>query len=47
MWSKMKSTLRKLKARTVEDFDNAVCLALDSISLMDISNWFKHDGYSL
>ena len=47
MWSKMKSILRKLKARTAENFDSAVCLALDSISLIDISNWFKHDGYSL
>jgi transposase len=45
LWSKMKSFLRKEKARTHETLVEAIKLALKSISVDDIHAWFKHDGY--
>ena len=47
MWSKMKSYLRKAKARTKETLYEALKFALDSISISDITSWFKHTGYSV
>jgi transposase len=47
MWSKIKSYLRKVKARTVEALFKAIGDALNSISLSDISAWFSKDGYSI
>jgi transposase len=47
LWSKMKSFLRKKKARTYDTLMEAIRLALINISLDDISAWFKHDGYSI
>jgi len=45
VWSKVKAVLRKLKARTFEDLQVALKTALATITLSDIKNWFKHDGY--
>jgi transposase len=45
VWSKVKSVLRKLKARSFEELQKALKTALDTITLTDIKNWFKHDGY--
>ena len=45
MWSKVKAVLRKFKARTHEELQKALRAALDTIALVDIKNWFKHDGY--
>jgi transposase len=45
VWSKVKSVLRRLKARTFEELQKALKTALDAITLIDIKNWFKHDGY--
>jgi transposase len=45
VWSKVKSVLRKLKARTFEELQKALKTALDAITLVDVKNWFKHDGY--
>ena len=45
MFSKIKSILRKLKPRTPEELENAICQALDSVTYEDIVGWFKHDGY--
>jgi len=45
LWSKVKAVLRKLKARTFEELQSALKAALDSITLGDIKNWFKHYGY--
>jgi aryl carrier-like protein len=42
----MKSVLRKLKARTHEELQKALKTALDTISIIDIKNWFKHNGYN-
>ena len=47
MWSKMKSSLRKLKVRTRDLLDDSIATALASVSISDISIWFKHDGYCL
>ncbi len=45
MWSKLKAVLRKLKARTHEELQNALQQALNAITKTDIKNWFTHDGY--
>jgi transposase len=47
LWSKVKAILRKVKARTFETLENALKLALDSVSVQDIVGWFKHCGYSV
>jgi transposase len=47
MWSKVKAILRKLKVRAKELLDEAIAYAFDCVSLSDISNWFRHDGYGL
>lgn len=47
MWSKVKSTLRALKARSPETLVDALNYALSSITPDDIANWFRHDGYAL
>ena len=44
-WSKIKSILRNLKARTHEELQIALKTALDAITLQDIKNWFAHNGY--
>jgi hypothetical protein len=41
----VKSVLRKLKARAFEELHMALKTALTAITLGDIANWFKHDGY--
>jgi transposase len=46
-WSKMKTILKKAKARTYEALINGVASALNELSEDDISGWFKHCGYSL
>ena len=46
MWSKMKTYLRKLKARTKEALEQALVEALDSISRTDVLGWFEENGYS-
>ncbi|MDR2708143.1 MAG: transposase, partial [Nitrososphaerota archaeon] len=45
IWSKVKAVLRRLKARTFEELQMALKVALDAITLGDIKNWFKHDEY--
>jgi transposase len=47
MWSKIKAILRKLKVRAKALLDEAISQAFNCVSLSDISNWFKHDGYGL
>ena len=43
-WSKAKSALRKLKARTEEALVPAVGKALE-FTLDDLAGWFRHCGY--
>ncbi|MCL1970149.1 MAG: transposase [Candidatus Bathyarchaeota archaeon] len=45
VWSKVKSALRKLKARSFEELQMALKTALGAITPCDIANWFKHTGY--
>jgi transposase len=47
LWSYVKSTLRKLKARTREKLYGAIGFALNSLPLVYIKNWFSHCGYSV
>jgi transposase len=44
-WSKVKSALRKAKARTIDALIEALAQALSSVSLTDIVHWFAHRGY--
>jgi transposase len=46
MWRKMKSYLRKAKARDPESLFLAIGEALAQVSIQDIQNWFASCGYS-
>ena len=45
MWSKIKNTLRKLSARTLETFQKSIKKAFKSITQQDLLGWFTHAGY--
>lgn len=45
MWSKVKSILRKLKARTESELIKAIADALDQVTANDAKGWFKSCGY--
>lgn len=47
LWSKVKSFLRKFKARTLDALPNAIRQAFQMISPSDCSGWFRSCGYSL
>ena len=47
MWSKLKTHLRKAKARTVEELNHAVSEGLKLITESDCRGWFKHCGYQV
>lgn len=47
MWSKVKAYLRKVKARTQAELEKAIAEALNSITLSDCLNWFRHCGYEV
>ncbi|MGE0130159.1 MAG: transposase [Blastocatellales bacterium] len=44
-WSKVKSVLRSLKPRTLEDLLDALEEAFSSITRQDILGWFSHCVY--
>jgi len=46
-WAKMKTFLKKAKARTRDTLEQAIKSAFDWISGSEISGWFKHCGYFL
>jgi transposase len=46
-WSKMKTALRKAKARTREALDMAITGALVTLTSSDAQGWFRHCGYAL
>ena len=46
MWSKIKSILRKMKARTEDGLFEALGEALNSVTDSDAIGWFKSCGYS-
>jgi transposase len=45
MWSKVKSILRSLKARTAEALLDAIGVALRAVTAADAQGWFAHCGY--
>lgn len=47
MWSKLKSYLRKVKARTNEEIDRAVAQGLNLMTASDCRGWYKHCGYQV
>jgi transposase len=44
-WSKIKSILRSLEARTYVELEEAIEKAFDDVSLEDIKNWFTNCCY--
>ena len=46
-WSKVKSILRVVGARTRELFDQVLGKALRSITVEECHNWFRHSGYAV
>jgi len=46
-WSKVKSILRRLKARTFPDLIEALKQALLAITPQDVHAWFAHCGYAI
>jgi transposase len=47
MWSKVKAYLKKVKARTQAELEKAIAEALETITLSDCRNWFRHCGYEV
>ncbi len=47
MWSKVKAYLKKIKARTQADLEKAIAAALETITVSDCLNWFRHCGYEV
>ena len=45
MWSKVKSILRTLKARTKEGLISAIAKALEMVTASDAKGWFESCGY--
>jgi transposase len=45
MWSKIKSILRTLKARTKETLIHAIAKALEKVTASDAKGWFESCGY--
>lgn len=44
-WSKVKASLRKLKARTYKDLLDAIVDSMSKVTKDDIRNWFAHCCY--
>jgi transposase len=47
MWAKLKTHLRKVKARSNAELDRAVADGLRLITESDCRGWFKHCGYQV
>ncbi len=46
-WSKIKTHLRGMKARTRDALDKALAKVINKVSNSDARGWFAHCGYSL
>jgi transposase len=46
-WSKVKTALRKAKARPRGALDTAIAAVMMTVSLTDAWGWFKHCGYPI
>lgn len=47
MWSKVKTYLKKAKARTQGELEKAIAIALNTVTTSDCLNWFRHCGYQV
>ena len=47
VWSKVKAVLRTIGARTFDELEEAIVIALAAISSTDAANCIAHAGYSL
>jgi transposase len=47
MWSKIKTAVRAAKARTVQELNDALVLALQLVTKADCFGWFSHCGYQV
>jgi hypothetical protein len=47
MWSKVKAILRKLAARTSDALDEAIRVALESVTAADAAAWLASCGYTI
>ena len=47
MWSKIKTILRSFAARSLDEFQKAICTAFKSISSSDLAAWYIHCGYTV
>ena len=47
MWSKIKASMRKMKARTEKDLNRAISKSLKLVSADDSVGWFESCGYGL
>ena len=45
-WSKLKTCLRAIKARTREALDEALSYVIETVTASDAKGWFKHCGYA-
>lgn len=45
-WSKLKTRLRALKARSRDALDKALAQVVDTVTTSDAKGWFAHCGYS-
>lgn len=45
MWSKIKAAMRAVKARTREELEQALVVALELVTQADCLGWFRHCGY--
>ncbi|HYW13000.1 MAG TPA: IS630 family transposase [Longimicrobium sp.] len=46
-WSKLKTLLRGIGARTIDALEGALLSTMDRVSVTDARNWFTHCGYTL
>jgi transposase len=46
-WSKFKTRLKRLAARTQQALDAAIAETIDLITPSDAAGWFRHAGYSV
>lgn len=46
-WSKLKTLLRGIGARTLDALDGALVSTMDRISVSDARSWFAHCGYAV
>ena len=45
-WSKLKTCLRAIKARTRDALDEALAHVIDTVTAFDAKGWFTHCGYA-